>query len=181
MSNNLIPTQYKQYTSPTKTLVNETANMFLKTFARVSKIQTVRNYEGDGNENVEEKAISLICKPTYLNLNHAFMQISLPSLRNYDVIRGDLCQIALWAGLFEETVRRVLDPVFWGLTKVARETEYVFIQIALWDCLKRRTNGFWPGLQWNFVIANKRRNSVTKTVPKYNWTQHTALGSQYNS
>ena len=58
------------------------------------------------------------------------------------MIRGDLCQIALWVGLFEETGRRVLDPVFTGLIKVARETEYVFIQIALWDCLKRRTDGF---------------------------------------
>ena len=108
----------------------------------MNKIRTVRNYEGDGNENVEEKAISLICKTTTPHVNHAFLQISQPSLRNYDVIRGDLCQIALWLGLFEETGRRVLDPVFRGLIKVARETVYVFIQIALWDCLKRRTNGF---------------------------------------
>ena len=87
------------------------------------KTGTVRNYEGDGNENVEEKAISSICKTTTLHVNHDFLQISSPSLRNYDVIRGDLCQIALWVGLFEETGRRVLDPVSRGLIKVARETE----------------------------------------------------------
>ena len=108
----------------------------------MSKIGTVRNYKGDGNENVKEKAISLICKTTTPHVNHAFLQISQPSLCNYDVIRGDLRQIALWLGLFEETGRRVLDPVFRSLIKVAPENEYVFIHIALWDFLKRRTNGF---------------------------------------
>ena len=75
------------------------------------KIGIVRNYEGDGNENVEEKAISLICKTTTLHVHHDFLQISSPSLRNCDVIRGDLCQIALWVGLFEETGRRILNSV----------------------------------------------------------------------
>ena len=108
---------------PDKDVSKRDCEQFLKTLTRVSKIGAVRNYEGDGNENVEEKVTSLICKTTTLHMHHAFWQISQPSLRNYDAKRGDLCQIALWVGLFEETGRRVLDPVFRGVIEVARGTE----------------------------------------------------------
>ena len=47
-------------------------------------IGTLRNYDGDGNENVK-KTIGLISKTTTLHVHHAFLYISLSSLHNYDV------------------------------------------------------------------------------------------------
>ena len=44
----------------------------------------LRNYDGDGKENVK-KAIVLMSKTTTLHLHHAFLLISLLSLHNYDV------------------------------------------------------------------------------------------------
>jgi len=47
-------------------------------------IWTLRNYDGDGKENVK-KAIGLMSKTTTLHVHHAFLYISLLSLHNYDV------------------------------------------------------------------------------------------------
>ena len=47
-------------------------------------IETLRSDDGDLNENVT-KAIGLITKTTTLHVHHAFLYISLPSLRDYDV------------------------------------------------------------------------------------------------
>ena len=47
-------------------------------------IGTLRNYDGDGKENVK-KAIGLIGKKTTTNVHHAFLYISLLSLHNYYV------------------------------------------------------------------------------------------------
>ena len=48
------------------------------------KLGTLRNYDGDGKENVK-KAIGLMSKTTTLHVHHAFLYISLLSLHNYDV------------------------------------------------------------------------------------------------
>ena len=45
---------------------------------------TLRNYDGDGNENVK-KAIGLLSETTSLHVHHAFLYISLPLLHDYDV------------------------------------------------------------------------------------------------
>ena len=45
---------------------------------------TLRNHDGDGNENAR-KATGLMSKTTTLHVQHAFLYISLPSLHNYDV------------------------------------------------------------------------------------------------
>ena len=42
------------------------------------------NDDGDGKEDVK-KAIGLLRKATTLHVHHAFLYISLPSLRDYDV------------------------------------------------------------------------------------------------
>ena len=42
------------------------------------------NDDGDGNPDVK-KAIGLLRKTTTLHVHHAFLYISLPSLRDYDV------------------------------------------------------------------------------------------------
>ena len=42
------------------------------------------NDDGDGNENVK-KAVGLLSKTTSLHAHHAFLYISLPLLRDYDV------------------------------------------------------------------------------------------------
>ena len=47
-------------------------------------IGTLRNYDGDGKENVKI-AIGLMSKTTTLHVHHAFLYISLLSLHNYDV------------------------------------------------------------------------------------------------
>ena len=51
-------------------------------------IGTLRNYEGDGKENVK-KAIGLMSKTTTLHVHHAFLHISLLSLHNCDVKLND--------------------------------------------------------------------------------------------
>ena len=43
---------------------------------------TLRNYDGDGKR---QQAIGLISNTTTLQVHHAFLYISLPSLRDYDV------------------------------------------------------------------------------------------------
>ena len=45
-------------------------------------IGTLRNYDGDDNENV---TIGLISKTTTLHVHHAFLYISLSFLHKYDV------------------------------------------------------------------------------------------------
>ena len=45
---------------------------------------TLRNHDGDGNENAR-KATGLMSKTTTLHVHHAFLYIWLPSLHNYDV------------------------------------------------------------------------------------------------
>ena len=45
---------------------------------------TLRSQDGDGNENFR-KAIGLISKTRILHMHHAFLYISLPALRDYDV------------------------------------------------------------------------------------------------
>ena len=45
---------------------------------------SLSNEDGDGNEN-GKKAIGLISKTTTLHLDHAFLNISLPSLHDYNV------------------------------------------------------------------------------------------------
>ena len=45
---------------------------------------TLRSEDGDGNENIK-KAKGLITKTTTLHVHHAFLNISLPSLHDYDV------------------------------------------------------------------------------------------------
>ena len=47
-------------------------------------IWTLRNYNGDGKENVK-KAVGLMSKTTTLHVHHAFLYISLLSLHNHDV------------------------------------------------------------------------------------------------
>ena len=47
-------------------------------------IGTLRNYDGDGNENVK-KTIGLISKTTTLHVHHDFLYISLSFLHKYDV------------------------------------------------------------------------------------------------
>ena len=49
-----------------------------------SLLGTLRNYDGDGNGNIN-KAIGLLSKTTTLHVHHAFWYISLQSLHNYDV------------------------------------------------------------------------------------------------
>ena len=46
-------------------------------------IGTLRNYDGDGNENVK-KTIGLISKTTTLHVHHDFLYISLSFLHKYD-------------------------------------------------------------------------------------------------
>ena len=45
---------------------------------------SLSNEDGDGNEN-GKKAIGLISKTTTLHLDQAFLNISLPSLHDYNV------------------------------------------------------------------------------------------------
>ena len=45
---------------------------------------TLRNYDGDGKENVK-KAMGLMSRTTTLHVHRAFLYISLLSLHNYDV------------------------------------------------------------------------------------------------
>ena len=45
---------------------------------------TLRNYDGDGKENVK-KTIGLMSNTTTLHVYYAFLSISLLSLHNYDV------------------------------------------------------------------------------------------------
>ena len=52
--------------------------------AVLGQIGTLRNYDGDGKENVK-KAICLMSKKTTAHVHHAFLYISLLSLHNYDV------------------------------------------------------------------------------------------------
>ena len=47
-------------------------------------LQSAGNDDGDGNEN-GKKAIDLFSKTTTLHMQHTFLYISLPSLRDYDV------------------------------------------------------------------------------------------------
>ena len=47
-------------------------------------LESVSNDDGDGNEN-GKKAIDLFSKTTTLHVQHSFLYISLPSLRDYDV------------------------------------------------------------------------------------------------
>ena len=47
-------------------------------------IGSFSNDDGDGKEDVK-KAIGLLRKATTLHVHHAFLYISLPSLRDYDV------------------------------------------------------------------------------------------------
>ena len=47
-------------------------------------LQSAGNDDGDGNEN-GKTAIDLFSKTTTLHVQHTFLYISLPSLRDYDV------------------------------------------------------------------------------------------------
>ena len=47
-------------------------------------LQSAGNGDGDGNEN-GKKAIDFFSKATTLHVQHTFLYISLPSLRDYDV------------------------------------------------------------------------------------------------
>ena len=59
--------------------------MLLQRTAMVAKkLGTLRSDDGDGNRN-SSKAIGLITKTTILHVHHAFLYISLPSLRDYDM------------------------------------------------------------------------------------------------
>ena len=59
---------------------------FTEAFDTVSHaiLGSVRNDDGDGDEN-GKKAIDLFSKTTTLHVQHTFLYISLPSLRDYDV------------------------------------------------------------------------------------------------
>ena len=59
---------------------------FTETFDTVSQaiLQSAGNGDGYGNEN-GTKAIDLFSKTTTLHVQHTFLYISLPSLRDYDV------------------------------------------------------------------------------------------------
>ena len=59
---------------------------FTEAFDTVSQaiLQSAGNGDGDGNEN-GKKAIDLLSKTTTLHVQHTFLYISLPSLRDYDV------------------------------------------------------------------------------------------------
>ena len=52
--------------------------------AAFAVVGTLRNYDGDGKENVK-KAIGLMSKTTTLLFHHAFVYIPFLSLHNYDV------------------------------------------------------------------------------------------------
>ena len=59
---------------------------FTETFDTVfhAILESISNDDGDGNEN-GTKAIDLFSKTTTLHVQHTFLYISLPSLRDYDV------------------------------------------------------------------------------------------------
>ena len=46
---------------------------------------TLRNYDGDGKENVKKAILGLMSKTTTLHVHHTFLYISFLSLHNYDV------------------------------------------------------------------------------------------------
>ena len=58
--------------------------MLLGVVASVCTLGSFSNDDGDGKEDVK-KAIGLLRKTTTLHVHHAFLYISLPSLRDYDV------------------------------------------------------------------------------------------------
>ena len=66
---------------------------------RAALLGTLRNYDGDGKENVK-KGIGLIRKTTTLHVHHAFLHISLPSLHDYDV---ELPSFTFYEGRGEKT------------------------------------------------------------------------------
>ena len=51
---------------------------------QMARLGTLRSDHGDGNGSAK-KAIGLISKTTFLHVHHAFLNISLPSLHDYDV------------------------------------------------------------------------------------------------
>ena len=58
--------------------------LFIYRFPVNMILGTIRSNDGDGNGNAV-KIISLISKTTILRVHHAFLDISLPSLHDYDV------------------------------------------------------------------------------------------------
>ena len=71
-----------------------------------SLIGTLRNYDGDGKENVK-KAIGLMSKTTTLRVHYAFLYISLLSLHNYKASGYD--------GLSVRVLKKIA-PVFMQIT-----------------------------------------------------------------
>ena len=67
---------FSGFIARTSVLVRPSVSPFL--------LGTLRNYDGDGKENVK-KVIGLMSKTTTLHAHHAFFYISLLSLHNYDV------------------------------------------------------------------------------------------------
>ena len=62
---------------------------------------TLRSDDGDGNEYVK-KEIGVMTKTTTLRLHHAFLLMSLPSLRDYDVKMPDF---TFYRGSTKETAK----------------------------------------------------------------------------
>ena len=76
--------------------------MLLQRTAMVAKkLGTLRSDDGDGNRN-SSKAIGLITKTTILHVHHAFLYISLPSLRDYDV---KMPNFTLYSGRTQATTK----------------------------------------------------------------------------
>ena len=81
-------------------------------------IETLRSDAGDRNENVT-KAKGLITKTTTLHVHHAFLYISLPSLRDYDVKMLNLTLI----------LARVFSPLLVTLEKRRKPDQVNFHRV----------------------------------------------------
>ena len=66
-----------------------------------SLIGTLRSDDGDGNGDAT-KAIGLISKTTILDVHHAFLYISSPSLHDYDV---KMPNVTMYRGSAQATTR----------------------------------------------------------------------------
>ena len=71
------------------------------TQAKYTLLGTLRNQDGDDNENVN-KAIGWISKTTTLHVHHAFLYISLPSRHDYD---GKMPNFTFCGGRKQATVK----------------------------------------------------------------------------
>ena len=81
------------------------------------QIGTLRSDDGDGNGNAA-KTIGLISKATILRVHHAFLDISLPSLHDYDV---KMPNSTMYRGSTQATTK---FPLFLNLDVVLRNSTF---------------------------------------------------------